>query len=141
MTAASSTRVSAYDSYSLPGSNTTVGNTSYTLTYINNFYQNAAYAATLVRAFDSYYSMDGGTTWNPPTTQTPQLPPTSYAAKPGGDVPLYVNNTTTYAKTVSDVVTGSSLKSLVGTRRLFRLHQRRLQQCRSGYQQLCERLV
>src|SRR5271169_5478324 len=41
-----------------PMSNTTVANTSYSLTYINNFYQNAAYATTLIRAFDSYTSTD-----------------------------------------------------------------------------------
>ncbi len=71
---------------------------------MNNFYQNAAYAATLIRAFDSYTSTDGGNTWTPPTTGTPQLPPNSYASAPGGDVPLFKNgSTTTYATDVKDV--------------------------------------
>ena len=62
---------------------------SYSLTYVNNFYQNAAYATTLVRAFDSYTSTDGGNTWTAPTSGTPLLPPSSYASVPGGDVPLF----------------------------------------------------
>jgi Flp pilus assembly protein TadG len=99
------TRTSAYDNYSISPSNTTAPNSSYTLTYVNNFYQNAAYASTLIRAFDSYTSTDGGNTWLPPTTQHPQLPPASYATVPGGDVPLFKNgSTTTYATDVSDVL-------------------------------------
>ena len=46
--------------YTISPSNTTVANSSYSLTYVNNFYQNAAYATTLIRAFDSYSSTDGG---------------------------------------------------------------------------------
>src|SRR5262249_41952645 len=101
LTYSGATRTSSYDSYSITPSNTTVGNSSYSLTYINGFYQNASYASTLVRAFDSYSSTDGGNTWSPPTTQTPQLPPSSYTTTPGGDVPLFVSgSSTTYAKSV-----------------------------------------
>ena len=102
--------VSGADNYTVSPSNTTVGNGSYSLTYINSFYQNAAYASTLIRAFDSYSSTDGGVTWTAPTTQTPQLPPSSYATTPGGDVPLFANgSSTTYAQNVNQVLgtTGS----------------------------------
>ncbi len=103
------TQTSATSSYSVPPTNTTLASTSYTLTYINNFYQNAAYASTLVRAFDSYTSTDGGNTWIAPTSGSPQLPPSSYATVPGGDVPLWKNGgTTTYAQHVQDVVGSSS---------------------------------
>jgi Flp pilus assembly protein TadG len=105
-----SNSTSGYDNYTISPSNVTVGNSSYTLTYINSFYQNAAYASTLVRAFDSYTSTDGGTTWSAPSSgATPQLPATSYASTPGGDVPLYKKgSTTTYAKTVAEAVSASS---------------------------------
>jgi Flp pilus assembly protein TadG len=106
----STNQVSGADNYTISPSNTTVANSSYTLTYVNSFYQNAAYASTLVRAFDSYSSTDGGTTFTAPTTQTPQLPPTSYATTPGGDAPLFASgSTTTYAQTVNQVLgtTGS----------------------------------
>jgi Flp pilus assembly protein TadG len=103
-------RVSAYDNYDLPASNFTVPNATYTLTYMNNFYSNAPYAATNIRAFDSYTSTDGGQTWNPPSGgATPVLPPTSYGTTPGGDVPLFKSgSTTTYATTVNDVVSGTT---------------------------------
>ena len=106
----STNQTSAYNNYTISPANTTVGNTSYTLTYINSFYQNAAYAATLVRAFDSYTSADGGKSWTAPSSgTTPALPNASYATTPGGDVPLFASgSTTTYAKSVSDVVGGSS---------------------------------
>src|SRR5262249_52990427 len=101
---------SAVDNYTISPSNTTVGNSSYTLTYINNFYSNAAYASTIVRAFDSYTSTDGGKTWTAPSVgATPKLPPSSYASTPGGDMPLFLNgSTTTYAKSVKDVVNNTS---------------------------------
>ena len=103
------TQVSADDSYSISPSNTTAGNASYTLTYVNNFYSNNAYATPLIRAFDSYTSSDGGSTWVAPTTGTPQLPPTSYATTPGGDVPLFKSgSTTTYATSVKDVLNSST---------------------------------
>ncbi len=113
MTAASSTRTSAYDNYSLPGANTTVGNSSYTLTYINGFYQSAAYASTLVRAFDSYTSTDGGTTWSAPSASaTPQLPPSTYTSVPGGDRPLYFSGSSTnYAQEVEDAL-GSTTRNV-----------------------------
>ena len=108
----STTSTSGTDSYAIPPSNVTVGNSSYALTYINNFYQNAAYASTLVRAFDSFTSTDNGATWTAPASGvTPQLPPTTYASTPGGDVPLWKNgSTTTYAQTVRDVV-GSTTRN------------------------------
>src|SRR5262249_34847772 len=100
----STNRTSSYDSYTISPSNTTTGNSSYTLTYINGFYQNDAYATNLIRAFDSYTSADGGSTWTAPTSGSPQLPPSSYANVPGGDVPLFSNgSTSTYAKTVKDI--------------------------------------
>src|SRR5208337_2908411 len=100
-------RTSGADSYTIPPSNTTATNASYNRTYINNWFQNAAYTSPLVRAFDSYTSSDGGNTWSPPSSGSPQLPPASYASDPGGDNPLYVNgSTSTYAKTVSDAVGG-----------------------------------
>src|SRR5271157_382338 len=102
----STSRTSAYDSYTISPSNTTAPNPSYTRIYVNSYYQNAAYASTLIRAFDSYTSTDGGNTWSPPSSGTPVLPtPPSYASVPGGDVPLFLSgSTSTYAKTVQDVV-------------------------------------
>jgi Flp pilus assembly protein TadG len=92
----STNRTSAYDSYTISPSNTTAPNPSYTQIYVNSYYQNAAYASTLIRAFDSYTSTDGGNTWSPPSSGTPVLP---------GDVPLFLSgSTSTYAKTVQDVV-------------------------------------
>jgi hypothetical protein len=106
-------RTSAYNSYTISPANTTAGNSSYSLTYVNGFYQNDAYASTLVRAFDSYTSSDGGNTWSPPTTGTPQLPAASYATTPGGSVPLFANSsTTTYATNVNDVVGSSTVNML-----------------------------
>src|SRR5208337_4862568 len=103
--------------------------------YVNSFYQNAAPSAatpnpTLIRAFDSYSSTDGGNTWTAPTTQRPQIPSggaavaynvgtgvstltnplvagtagTTYPAS--GDYPLYIGGASGggYAKTVKDVV-------------------------------------
>ena len=103
------TRSSSYQQYSISPSNTTAGNSSYSLTYVNGFYQNAAYATPLIRAFDSYTSSDGGTTWSPPTGGTPVLPPSSYATVPGGDVPLFVKSSATnYATNVNDVVGGTA---------------------------------
>ncbi len=104
-------QTSGSSSYTISPSNTTAANPSYSRTYINNFYQNAAYASPLIRAFDSYTSTDGGNTWSPPSSGTPVLPPSSYTTVPGGDVPLYVSGSTTnYAKTVKDV-TGSTTRS------------------------------
>src|SRR5271157_179553 len=104
-------QTSSDDSYTISPSNTTAPNSSYAKTYVNNFYQNAAYASTLVRAFDSYTSTDGGNTWSPPSSVAPVLPPTSYASVPGGDVPLFLSgSTSTYAKTVNDVV-GSTTRN------------------------------
>ena len=71
----SSSQTSSFDNYTISPSNATAANSSYSLTFMNNFYQNAAYASTLVRAFDSYTSTDGGNTWTAPTTGTPKLPP------------------------------------------------------------------
>jgi hypothetical protein len=103
-------QTSSFDSYTISPTNTTTATSSYALTYINSFYQNAAYASTLVRAFDSYTSTDGGNTWTAPTTGTPQLPPSSYATTPGGDVPLFkLGSTTTYAQTVKDVLGSSTM--------------------------------
>ncbi|MGO9597613.1 MAG: hypothetical protein ACLP7Q_06400 [Isosphaeraceae bacterium] len=103
-------RTSGADNYTIPPSNTTVTNASYNRTYINNWFQNAAYTSPLVRAFDSYTSSDGGQTWSAPSSgASPVLPPTSYATTPGGDVPLFVSgSTSTYAQTVKDVVGSSS---------------------------------
>ena len=104
-------QTSGDESYTISPSNTTATNSSYALTYVNNFFQSAAYASTLIRAFDSYTSSDGGVTWTAPTSGTPQLPPTTYASVPGGDVPLYVKNSTTnYATDVKDVV-GSTTRN------------------------------
>ncbi|HLW68535.1 MAG TPA: TadE/TadG family type IV pilus assembly protein [Gemmataceae bacterium] len=105
----SSARTSAYDNYNISQSNTTVGNASYVKKYVDNFYSNAAFAATLIRAFDSYTSTDGGLTWTAPSGgATPVLPPTSYASVPGGDVPLFKNGSSTlYATNVNDVVAGT----------------------------------
>ena len=105
-------RTSGSNNYTIPPSNTTAPNASYTRTYVNNFYQNAAYASTLIRAFDSYTSTDGGNTWSPPSSGTPVLPPTSYASVPGGDVPLFIkNSTSTYAQDVKDVLGGSTSRN------------------------------
>ncbi len=91
--------------YQVPPTNSTYANSTYAMTYVNSFYQNAAYATTLIRAFDSYTSTNGGTTWVAPTSGTPQLPPSSYASVPGGDVPLSVWwSTATYTFDVKDVV-------------------------------------
>src|SRR5208337_5018194 len=107
----STSRTSAYDSYTISPSNTTAPNSSYTRTYVNSYYQNAAYASTLIRAFDSYTSTDGGTTWSPPSSGGPVLPPASYASVPGGDVPLFLSgSTSTYATDVKDVV-GSTTRN------------------------------
>lgn len=107
----SSNRTSSYDGYTISPSNTTTANSSYNLTYINGFYQNDAYAATLVRAFDSATSSDNGDSWTPATSGSPQLPSSSYATTPGGDVPLFVNGSTSnYAKTAKDVL-GSTSRS------------------------------
>jgi len=104
-------QTSSYDSYTISPTNTTAGNASYALTYINGFYQNAAYASTLIRAFDSYTSTDGGATWTAPTSGSPVIPASSYGSVPGGDVPLFLSgSTTTYAKTVKDVL-GISTRS------------------------------
>ncbi len=106
LTGPTTNRTSIYDNYTISPSNTTTGNTSYNLTYINGFYQNAAYASPLIRAFDSFTSTDGGSTWTAPTSGSPQLP-----SVPGGDVPLFKSgSTTTYAQTVKDVV-GSSTRN------------------------------
>jgi Flp pilus assembly protein TadG len=108
----STARTSAYDNYCISPSNSTAPNSSYSLTYVNNFYQNAAYATTLVRAFDSYTSTDGGNTWTP-GSGSPTLPPSSYTSVPGGDVPLFTNgSTTTYATDVNDVLGSSSVNYL-----------------------------
>jgi Flp pilus assembly protein TadG len=102
----SSNSTSGVDNYTISPSNTTAPNTSYTRTYINNFYSNAAYATTLTRAFDSYTSTDGGNTWTAPTSGGPVLPPSTYTTTPGGDVPAYTKGTTNYAIEVEDVVSG-----------------------------------
>ena len=105
-------RTSSYENYTLSPSNTTASTSSYSLTYVNGFYQNAAYASPLIRAFDSYTSTDGGVTWSPPTTGTPQLPPASYATVPGGDVPLFKSGSSTnYAADVKDVLGGSTTRN------------------------------
>ena len=75
---------------------------------MNNFYQNAAYASPLIRAFDSSTSSDGGNTWSA-SAGTPALPPTSYATVPGGDIPLFkLGSTTTFATDVKDVLNSST---------------------------------
>jgi hypothetical protein len=113
MTGPGSNQTSGYDNYTISPSNTTVGNSSYSLTYINSFYQNNAYASSLIRAFDSYSGTNGGGTWTAPSSQTPQLPPASYATVPGGDVPLFSNgSSSTYAKTVNDVL-GSATTNIL----------------------------
>lgn len=109
----SSNRTSSYDNYTINPSNTTVGNASYVSTYINGFYQNAAFASTLVRAFDSYTSTNGGKTWSANAAGSPVLPPSSYATTPGGDVPLFLNGSTTaYATNLTDVH-GSSTANIL----------------------------
>lgn len=106
MTGPTTNRTSSYSNYTVSPSNTTAATSSYALTYINGFYQNDANASTLIRAFDSYTSTDGGVNWSAPSAgATPQLPPTSYTSVPGGDVPLFTSGSTTvYAKTINDVV-------------------------------------
>ncbi len=104
-----SNQTSGSDNYTISPSNSTTTNSSYSLIYANNFYQNAAFATPLIRAFDSYTSSDGGGTWTAPTSGTPQLPPASYATTPGGDLPLFkLGSTTNYATTVTDVLGSSS---------------------------------
>jgi Flp pilus assembly protein TadG len=101
-------QTSSFESYTISPSNTTAPNSSCAKTYVNNFYQNAAYASTLVRAFDSYTSTDGGNTWTA-SSGSPVLPPTSYASVPGGDVPLFKSGSTaTYATDVNDVVSSTT---------------------------------
>jgi hypothetical protein len=114
MQGTSSTRTSGVDNYTISPSNTTAPNTSYSLTYVNNFYQNAAYASTLIRAFDSATSTDGGNTWTPATAgTTPQLPPSSYTTTPGGDVPLFKQgSTSTYATNVKDVTGATTANAM-----------------------------
>jgi Flp pilus assembly protein TadG len=108
-----SNRTSSVDNYTISPSNTTVPNSSYTLTYINAFYQSGPYASTLIRAFDSYTSTDGGVTWAAPTSGQPQLPPATYANVPGGDAPLFVqSSTTSYATDVKDVL-GTTTTSIL----------------------------
>lgn len=100
-----SNRASSSDSNTISPSNTTYPNSSYSLTYVNNFYQNNAFATPLIRAFDSYTSSDGGQTWAAPTSGSPTLPPDSYATQPGYDVPLYTKGSTSnYATCVKDVL-------------------------------------
>jgi Flp pilus assembly protein TadG len=105
----STNQTSSDESYTISPCNTTATNSSYSLTYVNNFMQNAAYATPLIRAFDSFTSSDGGKTWTAPTSGTPQLPPSSYASVPNGDVPLFKQgSTTTYATDVKDVLPSTS---------------------------------
>ncbi|MCI0685410.1 MAG: pilus assembly protein TadG-related protein [Gemmataceae bacterium] len=113
LTGTSSNRSSSFDGYTISPSNTTTGGTSYALTYINGFYAHAAYASTLIRAFDSYTSTDGGILWSAPGAgASPQLPPASYAATPGGDRPLFRRDSTAdYAKDVNDVLVSSGTAS------------------------------
>ena len=102
-------QTSSDSSYTISPSNYSVSNSSYSLIYANSFYQNAAGASTLVRAFDSYTSTDGGATWTPPVSGGPVLPPVSYATIPGGDVPIFNNGSTTvYASTLSGALGSSS---------------------------------
>ena len=72
--------------------------------------QNAAYASTLVRAFDSYTSSDGGNTWTRRLRAARRsCLPTSYASVPGGDVPLFkLGSTSTYATDVKDVLSSTT---------------------------------
>jgi Flp pilus assembly protein TadG len=107
----STNQTSSDESYTISPSNTTTANASYTQLYINSFYQNSNYATPLIRAFDSYTSSDGGSTWAAPSSGSPTLPPTSYTSVPGGDVPLFKSgSTTTYATDVKDVV-GSTTRN------------------------------
>jgi Flp pilus assembly protein TadG len=107
----STNQTSADESYTISPSNTTTANSSYTQLYINSFYQNSNYATPLIRAFDSYTSSNGGTTWTAPTSGSPTLPPTSYTSVPGGDVPLFKSgSTSTYATDVKDVL-GTTTRS------------------------------
>ncbi len=102
-------QTSSDDSYTISPSNTTATNASYSQTYINSFYQNANYATPLKVRFDSYTSSDGGATWAAPSSGAPVLPPTSTASVPGGDVPLFVKNSTSnYATDVKDVLNSST---------------------------------
>src|SRR5205085_2520726 len=109
LTGQTTNRTSAVSNYTISPSNTTLGTTSYTRTYVNNFYQNAAYASTLVRAFDSYTSTDGGNTWTAPSSGGPVLPAASYATTPGGDKPLYyLGSVVNYAEEVEDVINSTN---------------------------------
>jgi Flp pilus assembly protein TadG len=109
----SANQTSSDDNYTISPSNTTAPTSAYALTYVNNFFQNAAYASTLIRAFDSYTSADGGSTWTANSSGSPLLPPTSYASVPGGDVPLFKSgSTTTYATTVKDVLNSTTTNIL-----------------------------
>ena len=111
--AANSSRISSLGGYTIPPTNSSVATSTYSLLYINSYYQNAAFASTLVRAFDSYTSTDGGSTWSAPGSgATPVLPPSSYATTPGGDVPLKILSSSSYAQTTSDITGGSSLNIL-----------------------------
>ena len=140
LTGPTTNQTSSYDNYTISPSNTTAANSSYTLTYMNNFYQNAAYATTLIRAFDSYTSTDGGNTWTAPTSGSPQLPPSSYASVPGGDVPLFKSGAPRLTPRPSRTWWGAALaERLVGARRLLQLHQRLALQRGLGTEQLCER--
>jgi Putative Flp pilus-assembly TadE/G-like len=101
----STNQTSGDDNYTISPSNTTAPNSSYSLTFVNNFIQDAPYTTPWVRAFDSYTSSNSGVTWTASTTGTPQLPAASFASVPGGDVPLFKSgSTTTYATDVKDVV-------------------------------------
>ena len=101
------------ESYTISPSNTTAANSSYSLTYVNNFYQNAAYASTLIRAFDSYSSTDGGVTWTAPTSAKAavayrhRIATTSRAATYRCSSS---GSTSTYATDVKDVV-GSTTRN------------------------------
>ena len=124
LTGTTSTRSSATDSYSVALSNFTVTNTSYNLLYINSFYSNAAYASTLVRAFDSSTSTDNGKTWAallaPPRRSCSA---STYATTPGGDVPMFKSGSTSiYAQHVQDVVSSEAAQCFVESGWLFQLH-------------------
>jgi|GEM_PF-1298606 Flp pilus assembly protein TadG len=104
----SSNQTSSYDNYAISPSNTTIPNISYSLTYVNNFYQNDPYTSTLVRAFDSYTSSDGGNTWSAPASgATPVLPSNNFSSVPGGDAPLFkYGSNGNYAHSINEIVNG-----------------------------------
>jgi Flp pilus assembly protein TadG len=109
----SSNRTSGFDSNTISPSNTTAPNASYSLTYINSFYQSAPYASTLVRAFDSWTSTNGGQNWTPSAGLPQQPAPGVNTVTPVGDVPLFANgSTTTYATDVKDVFNSISSNPL-----------------------------